>query len=269
MKTSPKTIARRSRFRRSPTGKRVFLGDRDTEILRWLYRYRYLRATHLVALLCPKSEKRFIERLGDLYHETGLINRPEQQWRRFDARYQPLVYELSANGLRYLEEQGEMPSRAVTFTKGHRGQTPHFDHAMMIVDTMVEVELDSSRRRGRRFVPVEEILARKPALKGDVAKHPLAVPVAIKPNAHLPSLKSNLKTQVIPDALYGIGHHQPDGEWLYRFYALECERTSPRRRSTVKLSSLALKQAAYQELISSRAFKAYWGIPNLELRVVR
>lgn len=261
--------ARRSRFRRSPAGKRILLSDRDIEILRWLCRYRYLRATHLTALLQPKSEKRFIERLGDLFHETGLIDRPAAQWRRFDARYQPIIYELSSKGLRYLEAHDELPFKAVTFAKGHGGQTPHFDHAMMIVDELVAVELETRRKRGMRFVPVKEILARLPETDGRAPKHPLAVPVTIKPTSHLPVLKSPTKTHVVPDGLYGIGHQQADGEWLYRFYALECERTNPRSRSTAKLSSLALKLAAYEELIRSQAFKAAWGIPNLELRVVR
>lgn len=32
---------------------------------------------------------------------------------------------------------------------------------------------------------------------------------------------------------------------------------------------LALKQAAYDELIQTQGFKAAWGIPNLEWKVVR
>lgn len=77
-------IGRRSRFKRTPTHKRIVLGDRDTKILRWLYRYRYLRTPQLISFLQPKSQKRFVERLGDLFHETGLINRPQAQWRYFD-----------------------------------------------------------------------------------------------------------------------------------------------------------------------------------------
>lgn len=260
-------MGRRSRFERTPTDKRVFLTDRDTDILWWLYRYRYLRATQLVALLKPKSEKRFIERLGDLYHETGLIDRPAAQWRRFDARYQPVIYELSAKGLHYLAEQDELPHRAVTFAKGEqRGTTPHFDHAMMIMDALVEIELATMREGERRFVPVDEILARMP-IATKQATHPLAIAVTIKPNGHLPAIKTPFATRFIPDALYGI-EYVINGEKLYRFYALECENRSPKSRSTIRLSSLALKQAAYEALIESRRYREVWGIPCLELRVV-
>lgn len=262
-------IGRRSRFERSPTGKRVMLTERDTEILRWLYRYRFLRATQLLALVSPKSEKRFIERLGDLYHETGLIDRPVAQWRRFDARYQPIIYEVSGKGLDYLADQGEPPHRAVTFAKHASGRNtaaaPHFEHAMMIVDALVEVELITRKAKGQCFVPVDEILERMPD-ETRAAKHPLAVSVTVGPNDHLPVIKKPTAITIIPDALYGIGFRE-GGEWLYRFYALECENRSPKSRSTVKLSSLALKQAAYEALIRSRAYRTAWRIPCLEMEV--
>jgi hypothetical protein len=132
------SIGRRSRFRRVPKGRQLALTERDLAILQSLYRYRYLRATRLVEMLRPKSEKRFIERRGDLYHEAGLIDRLAAQWRRFDARYPPIVYELSTRGASLLERQGELPQRAVTFSVGgKRSPAQQFEHAMMIVDAMV------------------------------------------------------------------------------------------------------------------------------------
>mgnify|MGYP001204866331 CR=1 FL=1 len=259
-------LGRRSRFRRMPTGKRLFLTERDTEILRLLYRYRYLRAPQLVAFLRPRSEKRFIERLGDLYHEAGLIGRPAAQWRRFDARYAPLIHELSLKGLSYLETCGPLPDRAVTFAcKDRSGVTPQFDHAMMIVDALAAVELETVRTPAQRFVPVDEILARAPERTRN-AKQPLAIPVTIPPNKHLPGLTTPLNTRVVPDAIYGI-EHLIDGERRYRFHALECENTSPKRRSTAKLSSLALKQAGYEAIARTQAYRGL-GIPNLTLRIV-
>jgi hypothetical protein len=261
-------FGRRSRFRRQPTGKPVCLTERDLDILSALYRYRYLRATQLVALLRPKSEKRFIERLGNLYHEAGLVDRPEQQWRRFDARYQPIVYELSAKGLRHLESGGELPARAVTFARGRHAPAPRFDHAMMIVDALVSAELETRHASGQRFVPVDEILLRRPRAERGVnaPKHPLAVPVTIKPNRHLPFLKKPFGMHLVPDGLYGI-EHTMEGEKRYRFYALECEHRSPLSRSTASYSSLALKQAAYEALIEAKTHREAWGIPNLSLKI--
>lgn len=260
-------LGRRSRFRRTPTGKRLFLTDRDLAILRALYRYRYLRTTQLVALLRPKSEKRLIERLGDLYHEAGLIDRPAAQWRRYDARYQPLIHELSPKGLWYLETCGPLPARAVTFVRKDRtGTTPQFDHSMMIVDALVETEIATLAANDQRFVPVDEILARAPE-ETRLAKKPLAIPVTIRPNRHLPALEAAFNTQVIPDALYGI-EYLIAGEKRYRFFVLECEHRNPKSRSTAKLSSLALKRAAYEAVLQEGSFRDVYGVPNLALRLV-
>src|ERR1700743_3862316 len=86
---------RRSRMRRTRTGKRIELTARDVEIFKLLSRYRYLRSTYIHAFVGGASETRFKERLGDLFHE-GFLDRPEAQWEFADARCMPAVYE---NGL--------------------------------------------------------------------------------------------------------------------------------------------------------------------------
>ena len=117
---------------------------------------------------------------------------------------------------------------------------------------------------GQRFVPVDEILARA-SKEVRNARNPLSVPVTILPSRDHPVIRSRLETHVIPDALYGI-EYLVDGEKRYRFWTLECERTSPFSRTTTKASSRALKLAAYDVLIKSKAFKRHWGIPNLKLQ---
>lgn len=257
-------LGRRSRFRRVATGKRLVLGDRDVAVLRWLYRYRYLRQTQLVALMQPKSAKRFIERLGDLFHETGYINRPMVQPARFDARSTPMLYEISATGVAYLEANCAVPMRAVTFSRRPRGAyNPQFLHTMMIIDTLVDIELAIMREPSQRFVPVDEILARAPE-STRTARNPLSIPLTIYPSPEHPVIRARLDTHVIPDALYGI-EYRIDGEKRYRFWALECERTNPASRSTANASSRALKLAAYDALIGAKAFRGHWGIPNLNL----
>lgn len=261
------SLGRRSRFSRHPTGKRIVLTARDTAIFRLLYRYRYLRVPQLLAFLQPRSEKRFIERLGDLFHETGLIDRPKAQWRVFDPRSTPLIYELSAKGKRYLTELGEPPQRATSLAQATApGRAPQFEHAMMIVDTLAGIELATLKEPDQRFVPVGEILERAPETSCLNGKS-LAAPVTIQPGPLAPWLKRSFHTHLIPDGLFGI-EYLIDGQKLYRFWALECENQSPRTRSTVTRSSLALKKAAYDAFISGKGYRGVWGIPNLKVRVV-
>ena len=261
------TIGRRSRFKRTRTGKRIVLGERDVKILRLLFRYRYLHQSHLRMFIKPKSRKRFGERLGDLFHETGYINRPLAQHWRFDARSSPMLYEISNAGIAYLESIGMLPHRAVTFSRRSRqAYNPQFLHTMMIIEALVGIELAAMQEPNLRFVPFDEIMTKAPKGTRDAA-NPLSASVTISPSKKFPMIKRRIDTQVIPDSLYGI-EYLIDGEKRYRFWALECERTSPLRRSTVRASSTIFKNAAYDALIQSRRFKEHWGIPNLELKMV-
>ncbi len=259
-------IGRRSRFKRTRTGKNIILSDRDVEILTWLHRYRYLRSPQLIGFVQPVSEKRFLERLGDLFHETGLIARPKAQWRSFDARYTPMIYELSRKGRCLLEDRGEVPDCATSLTRtGRQGAAIQFEHAMMIVDALVSVELATRAHSDQRFVPVDEILRRAPE-KNEIRGKALSIPITLRPGKHLPTLKAPLFTHIVPDGLYGI-EYLVDGVKRYRFWALECENQSPQRRKNIGLSSLATKKAAYEELIRCQKYRDVWGIPNLKLHL--
>ncbi|MCP4284497.1 MAG: hypothetical protein GY792_08605 [Gammaproteobacteria bacterium] len=262
------TLGRRSRFKRTNTRKRLVLGDRDVKILRWLYRYRYLRQSHLQTLFKPKSPKRFVERLGDLFHETGYINRPVIQHQQFDARSNPMLYEISNAGIEYLESVGLLPHRAVLYSRRSRqAYNPQFLHTMMIIETLIGIELATMLETNQRFVSTDEILTKAPQRTKNAA-NPLSVPVTILPSKRFPVVRQRIETHIIPDALYGI-EYLIDGEKRYRFWALECERTNPARRSTDRASSTTLKEAAYDALVRSKRFKEHWGIPNLKLKLVR
>jgi hypothetical protein len=137
---------------------------------------------------------------------------------------------------------------------------------MMIVDTLTSIELALRETPDQRFVCIEEILERSPASTKN-AKNPLTAPVTIHPNKDFPDIRTPWHTHVIPDGLFGI-EYLIEGKKRYRFWALECERTSPIRRSHSRASSLTRKHAAYQALIHSGGYKAHWNIPNLKLLVM-
>lgn len=257
-------LGRRSRFARSPTGKRIEIGTRDLGILRWLYRYRYLDSRQLIRIIRPKSVKRFVERLGDLFHETGLIHRPHVHSLAFDRHCSALVYEISEAGIALLSRSDALPDRAVTLSR--RRSSRQFVHSSLIIETLLAVELETITTPGQRFVPVDEIIARAPSSTRS-ARNPLAVPVTIQPSKDFPQIRRPWRTHLIPDGLYGIEYCE-DGDKKYRFWALECDCSTPQTRTSPTHSSLARKQAAYAALLSSRAYRDHWGIPNLKLHQV-
>jgi len=238
-------------MRRTQTGKRLELSARDIEIFTLLERYRYLRSTYIHAFVGGASEKRFKERIGDLFHE-GYIDRPEQQWEFARARYLPAVYENGAGATRTLNEIGTTVADARTFpaTTAHR----QFQHSLMICEILASLDLGVQANPRLRFIAWPEILARAPE--------------AIRTSGTPFRLPVSSGGYLVPDGLFGIEYAAGDKK-TYRFFALEADRgTMPVVRSNAGLTSYFGKITAYREIIGHQIHKAHWGIPNLLLLTV-
>jgi hypothetical protein len=229
---------------RTPGGKAVALTRRDLAIFSALADYRYLRSTYLHAFAGGKSETRFKERLGDLFHE-GFIARPEKQWEFAHARHEPLVYEIDARARRALDEAGrEKAPRTYLSAAAHR----QFVHALMICEAVASIELAARTRSDLRFIPWAEILSRAPA-ETRCSPMPFRIPLG--------------DAALVPDALFGL-EYQSEGRKTYRFFALEADRsTMPVIRSDQKQSSFAAKLEAYRTIVAGNLAKKHWGISTL------
>jgi hypothetical protein len=241
--------ARRSRRKRTRTGKVLVLTDRDLALFRVLAEYRYLRSTYLHAFVGGASETRFKERLGDLFHE-GFPDRPERQWELAAARYQPAVYELGERGRRVLAGiGGETKERTYLSSATHR----QFLHANMICECLASIELGTHARNGLRFIAWWEIAAKLPPATAQSAM-PFKIPIG--PGA------------IIPDGMFGL-EYSADGRTTYRFFALEADRgTMPVSRMHGGQTSYLGKLALYREIIEKQLYRSHWGIPNLFMLTV-
>lgn len=260
MKDDRSASKRRDRTKREPTGKNVRLNNRDFEILSLLYRYTLLDSKTLIAFIKPKNQKRFIERLSDLYHDGYLIDRPSQQWQSYRARYSPITYNLTSKGYNLTLERQFLPLRAI-LTNHERIETPNFQfqHALKINQAIAQTELVCLQTPVLRFVPLEEILNKRRE-KQPTASNALGLPVTIPRSRSNPGLA--IKTEIIPDGLYGI-EYEMEGRKKYRFFTLEVEHKSPLTRRTLSQPSSLKKFLSYQAAINSQSFKATLGIPNL------
>jgi hypothetical protein len=258
---SADALQRRSRMARTPTNKRIELSERDLEIFRLLSRYRYLRSTHLFVLAGGKSQKRFIERLGHLYHERGYLNRPSQQWQAINARYMPAVYELGEAGERVLEAQGLTSPLS---RKAKHGAIRQFQHELMICDVVSSIEIGTQADPTLRYISWDEIL-HNPKMPESTRNsvNPLAVPVAVSFTCPRTKCTHRSDKPLIPDALFGI-EYTANGRKLYRFFALEADRnTEPGARGNLEQSSYLRKMLQYREVIAQSIYRMRWGIPNL------
>jgi hypothetical protein len=246
---------------RRATQKRIELTERDFEIFRLLDRYRYLRSTHIHAFAGGKSQKRFIERLGDLYHEGGYVNRPAQQWQAINARYMPAVYELGDAGERALEQRGLLgQTTSPLLWKGRLGEVRQYHHELMICDIMSSIEIGVRANPKLRFISPRDILVKAPEVTRKAA-NPFAAPVSI---GHTVADKQYTSDKpLIPDALFGI-EYTTNGQKSYRFFALEADRDSePVVRANLHQTSYLRKVLQYREIAARTIYKTHWGLPNL------
>ncbi len=259
---------RRSRMSRKKTGKRITISSRDIEIFQLLERYRYLRSTFLHALVGGKSETRFKERLGDLYHEGGYINRPKAQWQYANARYMPIIYELAAPGRAVLRDTGNQSETTQLCSRRSMGAHHQFAHALMICDILASIELGVRETNSLRFIPWQEILVKAPE-QTRAAHNPLALPVSISHLSSRTRKRHDAKTTLIPDALFGLEYKGIDDTKCYRFFALEADRnTMPIKRTNLNQSSYLKKLLAYREIAARKIYTSHLGIPNLMVLTV-
>jgi hypothetical protein len=256
---------RRSRLRPLTTNKRLQITDRDVEILRLLSRYRYLRSHHLHTLIGGKSHKRFIERLGDLYHEGGYVNRPPQQWQAINARYMPAVYELGEAGERLLIDQGMLNADLAPLQRqGRHGAVRQFHHDLMICDILASIEIGVLADKSLRLVSSQEILASPKTPEATRrAVNPFAIPVSITYMSPRANEVERWDKPLIPDAIFGI-EYLSDGKKTYRFFALEADRnTEPIYRGNLHQASYLRKILQYREIAARKAHLTHFGLPNL------
>lgn len=255
----PLSSRRRSRMRRQSRGKRIELSPRDIELFRLLDRYRYLRSTFLYAFL-GGNRKRFIERLGDLYHE-GYIGRPQQQWQFANARYMPAIYELDQKGEGVLREYGLRTDDSPLLTKGRMGASRQFAHQLMIGDILASIELGVRENPDLRFIDWREILARAPKETRNSA-NPFRIPCSISYDGPRSVSVQSTTMSLIPDAIFGLEYGGSTTK-TYRFFVLEADRaTMPVVRKNVEQSSYLKKLLGYRDIAARHLFRSKLGLPN-------
>ena len=229
-------------MRRVASHRPLAITERDVEVLRCLARYRYLRSTYLHAFAGGASDKRFVERLCELFHR-GMVARPAQQWQFADARCQPLVYEQEPRAGHLLTRHETAPCTYL----GSNAQR-QFLHALTICECLASIELAASISDDLRFIPWGEILDRAPE-----ATRTSAAPFRLTTGAKA----------IIPDGIFGI-EYRSGMHKAYRFFALEVDRgTMPVVRAKGAMSSIAAKLSSYSHFIATGGPRSVLGIPNL------
>lgn len=116
---------------------------KQQEILKLIYRHRFLNRTQIQTLLNHKDKRRIISWLKDLREKQYV------DWRYdatdFIAKSQPAIYYLSINGIRYLRGTGEYPGEELRkrYKEPTRTQV-YIDRCLLIADCCLALQAKSS-----------------------------------------------------------------------------------------------------------------------------
>ena len=219
------------RFRRVPYVAAMQLTERDHDILRHVHRHRFLRSSHLAALI-GGSPQQLLRRLRLLYHH-GYLERPRAQidyYHKGGSRC--LAYGLGNQGAALLQRER---SRSDWSAKNATVGRLFLEHALMVSDVMVALEV-ACRQNGRvRLLIGEDI-----PLPSDTSSHR-------EPFQWSVTLASRTKLGVIPDRVFALEFLDQPKERNRVLCFLEADRaTMPVTRRTLTRSSFQRKLLSYE-----------------------
>jgi hypothetical protein len=226
--------SRLPRFNRSSKVPSIRLTDRDREILRHLHRHRFLRSDHLTSLL-PGSRQQTLRRLQLLYHH-GFLDRPRCQidyYHRGGSR--TIAYGLGSRGAGWLKRELSLPFHRLAWPRKNRVARLFLEHALLISDVMIAVELACRSRANIRLL-----------IPDDNRRGPFRWTVQIN---------SRLKCGVIPDRVFGL---EVAGKRCW--YLLEADRgTMPITRGNLDQTSFQRKLLAYEATWTQNLHRTRFG----------
>ena len=245
-KTKP---ARRPRFRRAAEPPPLRLTDDDVEIVRQLARHRFLRSTHIAALV-GRSLDRANDRLHKLFH-AGYIDRPRAQLDYYPTGGgSPFVYALADRGARLLIERDGTDFSNVEWTRKNRlAGRPFIDHQLEIMDFYVGLQVAAQGRNDVQVIHADELVASFPDQVFS-ATNPFALQTRINHHGTM------LNVGLIPDLVFGLRF--PDGS--RRCFMVEIDRgTMPITRSNLMQTSFERKMRAYLSAHAARQHERHFG----------
>ncbi len=226
------------------------LTPRDREIIRLVFRHRFLRSQHIVSLI-GDSPQQVLRRLKLLYHH-GYLERPRAQLEYYErGGSRPIVYGLSAKGGKLLERE---TGAAVKTAADHDIGQMFLAHAILVSDVMVSIELARRKSGDARLLYEDE----------------LALPLKRNPfqwNVRVPEYGVTLG--VVPDRAFALEYTDRIGGRQRVHFFLEADRgTMPVVRGGLTQSSFFRKLIAYEATWAQKVHQRKLGIHRFRVLTV-
>jgi hypothetical protein len=245
------------RFKRAPEVHPIQLTERDRNIIRLVYRHRYLRSTQIVALIGDSSQQ-LLRRLQLLYHH-GYLERPRAQIDYYHhGGTRSLVYGLGNKGGTFVQRELGVARRKLSWGEKNRGVRGMFlEHALLVSDVMVTLELACRETRDIRLLTEDELL-----IQGKMSGERQPFQWKVKMNG-------GLKLGVIPDRVFALEFPDQSGGNSRVYFFLEADRgTMPVTRRTLSQTSFYRKLLAYEATWSQSIHRTKFGFNRFRVLTV-
>lgn len=239
---------RRPRFHREePPAFR--LTDDDVEIVRQLARHRFLRSTHIAALV-GRSLDRANDRLSRLYH-AGYLDRPRAQLDYYPSSGSaPMVYALADRGARLLIERDGIEFANLEWSRKNReAGRPFIEHQLEIMDFYVALQCSARLRNDLRLIHPNELIGSFPDQRVN-PRNPFALRTRLVHGGVAREIA------VVPDLSFGLLF--PDRS--RRCFVVEIDRgTMPVVRTDFTQTSFERKMRGYLTAYAAKQHEKQFG----------
>ncbi len=232
------------RFRRASEPPAFRLTDDDVTIVGQLARHRFLRSTHIAALI-GRSLDRTNDRLAKLFH-AGYLDRPRAQLDYYPTSGSaPIAYALADRGARLLvERQGITFANLEWSRKNREAGRPFIEHQLGVVDFYVSLQLAARARPNLRIIHADELIAAFPE-PPTARRNPFSMKVKVSQRG------ATRERGLVPDFAFGLVL----SNGTHRHFMVEIDRgTMPVTRSNPTQTSFEQKMRTY---LSAQAAKLH------------
>jgi DNA-binding Lrp family transcriptional regulator len=249
---------RRPRFRRASQPPAFRLTEDDVAIVRHLARHRFLRSTHIAALV-GRSLDRTNDRLSRLFH-AGYIDRPRAQLDYYPtAGSAPIAYALADRGARLLIQRDGVDFANVEWSRKNRAAgRPYIEHQLEIMDFYVALQCATHDRANVHLIHSDDIVAGFPdqTLR---ARNPFALPVKLSEKGVIREIG------IVPDLVFGL--HFADS--TRHCFMVEIDRgTMPVVRSDCLQTSFERKMRGYLTAHAAELHERHFGWKTFRVLIV-
>ena len=200
-------------------------------------RHRFLRSDHIVAL-SSGSPQQVLRRLQRLFHH-GYLERPRCQIDYYQSGSRRIAYGLGNKGAAWLKRELCLQFHQLDWKRKSRVGRLFLEHALLVSDIMVAVELACRNRKDIRLLSADD----------------LRIPNMREPFQWKVDIGQRQKCGVIPDRVFGL---EVNGKQCW--YFLEADRdTMPITRSDLDRTSFQRKLLAYEATWSQNLHRTRFG----------